>query len=95
MKPVEFEVKTNDFFNNDQIDVNGFCIGSSTLCLLALNKHEHTLTSLNIGDSGFVIYRQGEIIRRSKSTMNHDGCGPKQLFAVNGSLGLPCFISEK
>jgi len=68
--------------------------GSSTLCLLALNKHDHMLTSLNIGDSGFIIYRQGEIIRRSKCTMNHDGCGPKQLFAVNGSFGLPCFITE-
>jgi hypothetical protein len=70
-------------------------LGSSTLCLLALNKHEHTVTSLNIGDSGFIIYRNHEIYRRSKSTMNYDGCGPKQLFAVNSSFGLPCFINEK
>lgn len=68
--------------------------GSSTLCLLALNKQENTLTSLNIGDSGFVIYRNKQIHRRSKCTMNSNGCGPRQLFSVNSSLGLPCFINE-
>ena len=69
--------------------------GSSTLCLLALNKQENTLTSLNIGDSGFVIYRNNEIYCRSKCTMDRNGCGPRQIFAVNSSLGLPCFINEK
>ncbi|CAF4823043.1 unnamed protein product [Rotaria socialis] len=68
--------------------------GSSTLCLFALDKQEKTLTSLNIGDSGFVIYRNNEIYGRSKCTMNSSGIGPRQLFAVNGSLGLPCFINE-
>ncbi|CAF1190055.1 unnamed protein product [Adineta steineri] len=68
--------------------------GSSTLCLLALDKQEHTLTSLNIGDSGFVIYRNNEIYRRSTSTMNPNGAGPRQLFSLNDSLGLPCFINE-
>ncbi|CAF0732894.1 unnamed protein product [Adineta ricciae] len=68
--------------------------GSSTLCLLALNKEEHTLTSLNIGDSGFVIYRNNEIYGRSKCTMNSNGRGPKQLFSLNDSLGVPCFINE-
>jgi serine/threonine protein phosphatase PrpC len=70
-------------------------LGSSTLCLLALDKQKNTLTSLNIGDSGFVIYRNNEIYRRSKCTMNANGCGPRQLFAVNSTLGLPCFINEK
>jgi hypothetical protein len=70
-------------------------LGSSTLCLLALDKQKNTLTSLNIGDSGFVIYRNNEIYCRSKCTMNANGCGPRQLFAVNSTLGLPCFINEK
>jgi serine/threonine protein phosphatase PrpC len=69
--------------------------GSSTLCLFALDKNENMLTSLNIGDSGFVIYRNNEIYRRSKCTMSANGCGPRQLFAINSSLGLPCFINEK
>jgi len=69
--------------------------GSSTLCLLALHKQENTLTSLNIGDSGFVIYRNKQIYRRSKCTMSANGGGPRQLFSVNSSLGLPCFINEK
>ncbi|UJR26772.1 hypothetical protein I4U23_008086 [Adineta vaga] len=68
--------------------------GSSTLCLLALDKEEHTLTSLNIGDSGFVIYRNNEIYSRSKSTLNPNGRAPRQLFSLNDSLGLPCFINE-
>ncbi|CAF1015588.1 unnamed protein product [Adineta ricciae] len=68
--------------------------GSSTLCLLALDKQKKTLTTLNIGDSGFVIYRNNHIYRRSKCTMNSNGCGPRQLFAVNGSLGVPCFLNE-
>ncbi|CAF3549284.1 unnamed protein product [Rotaria sp. Silwood1] len=68
---------------------------SSTLCLFALDKQENTLTSLNIGDSGFVIYRNNEIYCRSKCTMNSNGFGPRQLFSVNDSLGLPCFINEK
>jgi len=27
--------------------------------------------------------------------MNFDGCGPRQLFALEGSFGLPCVINEK
>lgn len=82
-------------FESDALSLSLSLLGSSTLCLFALDKHEHRVTSLNIGDSGFIIYRNGEIFRRSKSTMNHDGCGPRQLFAVNGSSGLPCFVNEK
>ncbi|CAF0926070.1 unnamed protein product [Didymodactylos carnosus] len=68
--------------------------GSSTLCMLALDKRQHQLTSLNIGDSGYVIIRNGFIYRKSKSTMTPTGNGPRQLFAVNDCLGLPCFINE-
>ncbi len=70
-------------------------LGSSTLCLLALDKQEHTLTSLNIGDSGFVIYRNNKIYHRSTCTVTSDGCGPRQIFAMNGSFNLPCFNNEK
>ncbi len=69
--------------------------GSSTLCFLSLDKKEHTLSSLNIGDSGFVIYRNNEIYHRSTCTMSSNGCGPRQLFALNSTLGIPCFINEK
>lgn len=69
--------------------------GSSTLCLLALNKDEHTLTSMNIGDSGFVIYRNNEIYHRAKTTMNPHGRGPRQVFSLEDTLGVPCFISER
>ncbi|CAF1251591.1 unnamed protein product [Rotaria sordida] len=68
--------------------------GSSTLCLLALDKQEHTLTSLNIGDSGFVIYRNNEIYCRSTCTMSSNGCGPRQLFVLNDSIGLSYSMHE-
>ncbi|CAF3211707.1 unnamed protein product [Rotaria socialis] len=68
--------------------------GSSTLCLLALDKQERTLTSLNIGDSGFVIFRDNELYSQSTCTMNSNGCVPRQLFALNGPIRLPCFLNE-
>ncbi|CAF5208822.1 unnamed protein product, partial [Rotaria magnacalcarata] len=69
--------------------------GSSTLCLLALDKQERTLTSLNIGDSGFVIFRDNELYFQSTCTMNSNGCVPRQLFALNGPMSLPCFLNER
>jgi hypothetical protein len=69
--------------------------GSSTLCLLSLDKKEHTLTSLNIGDSGFIIYRDNQIYHQSTCTMSSNGGGPRQLFALNSTIGIPCFINEK
>ena len=72
-----------------------YLLGSSTLCLLAFDKQDNTLTSLNIGDSGFVIYRNNKIYCRSTCTMDSNGGGPRQLFAINSSFALPCFINEK
>lgn len=72
-----------------------FLPGSSTLCLLSLNKSEHCLTTLNIGDSGFVIYRNNQLLHRSTCTIQSDDYGPKQLFAFENSLNLPCFRDEK
>jgi len=70
-------------------------LGSSTLCFLSLDKKEHILSSLNIGDSGFIIYRNNEIYHRSTCTMSSNGGAPRQLFALNSTAGLPCFINEK
>ncbi len=48
-----------------------------------------------MGDSGFVIYRNNQLYYRSTCTMHSDGYGPKQLFALESSFGLPCFLDEK
>ncbi len=52
--------------------------GSATACILGIDSREGRLYSVNIGDSGYVIVRQGYVIYRSKSqAMNGDS--PRQL----------------
>lgn len=72
-----------------------FFSGSSTLCLMALDKQERTLTSLNIGDSGFVIYRDNELYSQSICTMNPNSQVPKQLFSLHDSISISSYMDEK
>jgi serine/threonine protein phosphatase PrpC len=88
-------IRGKDFRKKRIFISKGDFLGSSTLCLLTLDKQEHTLTSLNIGDSGFVICRNNEIYHRSTCTMSSDGCGPRQLFAIDGSVDLPCISNKR
>lgn len=41
------------------------CVGSGTLCLLALDKQTNVIHALNIGDSGFRCLRNGRIVEKS------------------------------
>jgi len=52
--------------------------GSGTLCLLSLNKQTNILHSMNMGDSGFRIMRNGFLVHKSEATMA--GSSPKQLY---------------
>ncbi len=45
--------------------------GSGTLCLLGLNKYNNMMFSMNIGDSGFRLIRNGSIVHKSKGISNH------------------------
>jgi protein phosphatase PTC7 len=49
-------------------------IGSSTACILVLNPVQRILRSANLGDSGFLLIRQGKAIYHS----------PQQQFMFNG-----------
>lgn len=40
-------------------------IGSSTACVVALHKEERTMYTANLGDSGFLLIRDGEVVHRS------------------------------
>lgn len=40
--------------------------GSGTLCLLGINKQTNVMHSMNIGDSGFRLIRNGEIVHKSE-----------------------------
>ena len=52
--------------------------GSATLCLMSIERSSSSLRSLNIGDSGFMLIRNQQLIRRSHPRY-HRGSAPLQL----------------
>lgn len=46
-------------------------LGSSTACLVVLNHANSTMYTANIGDSGFLVFRQGRIIHRSEEQQHY------------------------
>lgn len=46
-------------------------LGSSTACVLILNRETSTVYTANIGDSGFIVVRQGEIVHRSEEQQHY------------------------
>lgn len=45
--------------------------GSSTACVLILNRENSTVYTANIGDSGFMVVREGRIIHRSEEQQHY------------------------
>ncbi|VDK47355.1 unnamed protein product [Anisakis simplex] len=66
-------------------------IGSSTACLLIVN--EDTLYSANLGDSGFLVLRKGEIVYRSRE-QTHYFNAPFQLSLLPESAGGSGFFGD-
>lgn len=50
----------------NRIQENNLVQGSSTACVLALSREDSTLYCANLGDSGFMVVRQGKVIHRSE-----------------------------
>uniref|UniRef100_T1H5W3 Protein phosphatase n=1 Tax=Megaselia scalaris TaxID=36166 RepID=T1H5W3_MEGSC len=46
-------------------------LGSSTACVLILNRENSTVYTANIGDSGFMVVRQGEIVHKSEEQQHY------------------------
>ncbi|GFQ85162.1 protein phosphatase PTC7 homolog [Trichonephila clavata] len=46
-------------------------IGSSTACVVVLNRTDQMLYTANIGDSGFLIMRNGQIVHRSEEQQHY------------------------
>ncbi|XP_075154607.1 protein phosphatase PTC7 homolog [Haematobia irritans] len=46
-------------------------LGSSTACVLVLNRENSTVYTANIGDSGFIVVRKGEIIHKSEEQQHY------------------------
>lgn len=47
------------------------CFGSSTACIVVLDKKSKTLHSANLGDSGFVVIRKGEVVHQSSEQQHY------------------------
>lgn len=46
-------------------------LGSSTACVVIFNRETSTLFTANIGDSGFVVVRRGEVVHRSDEQQHY------------------------
>ncbi|XP_076167937.1 protein phosphatase PTC7 homolog isoform X2 [Ptiloglossa arizonensis] len=46
-------------------------LGSSTACVIVLNKDTSSIYTANIGDSGFVVVRKGEVVHRSSEQQHY------------------------
>jgi len=44
--------------------------GSSTACVLVLNRNDAILYCANLGDSGFLIMRSGQVVHRSEEQVH-------------------------
>ncbi|MED6292848.1 Protein phosphatase PTC7 [Characodon lateralis] len=46
-------------------------LGSSTACIVVLDRQSHQLHTANLGDSGFLVVRGGEVIHRSDEQQHY------------------------
>lgn len=54
--------------------------GSSTACILALNPEDRAVSGVNLGDSGFVVIRNGTVVFQTPPQLHYFDC-PYQLGA--------------
>lgn len=45
--------------------------GSSTACIVVLDRRSHRLHTCNLGDSGFLVVRGGEVVHRSDEQQHY------------------------
>lgn len=65
---------------------------SSTACVVVI--HKNTLYAANLGDSGYLVYREGNIIHKSNEQV-HAFNTPYQLTLLPEGLNLELFIKDK
>lgn len=46
-------------------------LGSSTACIVVLDRTSHRLHTANLGDSGFLVVRGGEVVHRSDEQQHY------------------------
>ena len=60
-------------------------LGSSTACILAFDQRDGTLESCNLGDSGFLVIRDGKVVARSQEQQHYFNA-PFQLSIIPPAL---------
>lgn len=63
-------------------------LGSSTACVVALNKADRKVYTANIGDSGFLVVREGKIVHRSEEQQHYFNTPFQLSLAPPGQSGL-------
>lgn len=48
-----------------------FILGSSTACVVVLNRENSRLYTANIGDSGFMVVRRGRVVHKSEEQQHY------------------------
>ncbi|XP_043910069.1 protein phosphatase PTC7 homolog [Protopterus annectens] len=56
---------------NEMLQNKAPLLGSSTACLVVLDRQNHCLHTANLGDSGFLVIRDGRIIHRSDEQQHY------------------------
>ncbi|MEE6503934.1 hypothetical protein FKM82_005017 [Ascaphus truei] len=82
MRTCERLVKEGRFVPSNPVGIltSGYCellqnkvplLGSSTACLVVLDRTSHRLHTANLGDSGFLVVRGGEVVHRSDEQQHY------------------------
>ncbi len=69
-------------------------VGSSTACLLVFNRDTRRVYAANLGDSGFVVVRNNQVIHRSDEQYHYFNC-PFQLSLVPSEMNTGSWVTDK
>lgn len=61
--------RISSFFRANSVTV--LSAGSSTACIVVLDRTSHRLHTANLGDSGFLVVRGGEVVHRSDEQQHY------------------------
>lgn len=68
---------------------NPSLIGSSTACIIVFNRESNYLHTANLGDSGFVVVRESQIVHRSREQQHYFNSPFQMAILPNMSSGEP------
>lgn len=61
----------NKIDSSIQLCNHWYIVGSSTACIVALHKKERRLYTANLGDSGFLVIRDEQVVHRSQEQQHY------------------------